>query len=143
MSESSRSLGFSSNQVSLAATMAATSPILRPTTSHQSGADSPSADGQKNDTLSRLAYAPATQTTVVTTTTTTFTSFPPLVIKTPRDLRSRDPKQYPLAATPTPLALREFTFDVDGIPAWFQEAEDSETTSHQVSAVAATLTCID
>ncbi|KAF1991920.1 WD40 repeat-like protein [Aulographum hederae CBS 113979] len=79
-------------------------------------------------TLGQLSYAPATQTTVVTTTTTTTTSFPPMLFKPPRHLHDRDPKQYPLASSPTPQALKSFCFDVNGKPAWFREAEQPEQT---------------
>ncbi|KAI9846235.1 MAG: SCF ubiquitin ligase complex subunit cdc4 [Sclerophora amabilis] len=76
-------------------------------------------------TLGQLSYAPATQTTVVTTTTTTTTSFPPLVLKPPRHLHELDPKQYPLALSPTPQSLKKLCFDVGGTPTYFQEAEDT------------------
>ena len=85
------------------------------------------------DTLCQLSYAPATQTTVVTTTTTTTTSFPPFAVKGPRNLSERDPKQYPLAAAPTPSSIKRFFFDVNGTPACFQEAEDSEVALQDVS----------
>jgi F-box and WD-40 domain protein CDC4 len=83
-------------------------------------------------TLGQLSYAPATQTTVVTTTTTTTTSFPPLIIKAPRDLQSRDPKLYPLAGTPTPPALKRFCFDLEGKPTWFREAEDPQESVAEI-----------
>lgn len=76
--------------------------------------------------LGHLKYAPATQTTVVTTTTTTTTSFPPLLLKAPRHLYNRDPKQYPLAASATPEGIRTFSFDVDGRPVCFSETDDLE-----------------
>jgi hypothetical protein len=82
--------------------------------------------------LGQLSYAPATQTTVVTTTTTTTTSFPPLILRAPRHLYDRDPKQYPLAASPTPASIRDFTFDVNGKPACFREADDVEDSLQQV-----------
>jgi hypothetical protein len=82
--------------------------------------------------LGQLSYAPATQTTVVTTTTTTTTSFPPLILRAPKHLYDRDPKQYPLAASPTPAAIRDFTFDVNGKPACFREADDLEGSLQQV-----------
>jgi F-box and WD-40 domain protein CDC4 len=74
--------------------------------------------------LGQFSYAPATQTTVVTTTTTTTTSFPPLMLKPPRHLNDRDPKQYPLAATPTPKALKSIMFEVDGKPTYYREADN-------------------
>lgn len=84
--------------------------------------------------LGQLKYAPATQTTVVTTTTTTTTSFPPLLLKAPRHLHNRDPKQYPLAASPTPDGIRDFSFDVDGRPVCFSETDDLEGPLLQVSS---------
>ncbi|EKG13122.1 hypothetical protein MPH_09697 [Macrophomina phaseolina MS6] len=76
--------------------------------------------------LGQLSYAPTTQTTVVTTTTTTTTSFPPLILNPPRHLRERDPKQYPLAASPTPQAIKQFSFSIAGKQARFQEADDAQ-----------------
>ncbi|GME47438.1 Cell division control protein cdc4 [Neofusicoccum parvum] len=78
--------------------------------------------------LGQLSYAPTTQTTVVTTTTTTTTSFPPLILNAPRHLRERDPKQYPLAASPTPQAIKEFSFNIGGRQARFREADDAQNT---------------
>lgn len=84
----------------------------------------------KNQRISRpfeigqFSFAPATQTTVVTTTTTTTTSFPPLIIKAPKHLHDADPKLYPLAASPTPLSLKRFCFDIGGRPTVFREAND-------------------
>ncbi|KAF9635527.1 hypothetical protein BFW01_g6422 [Lasiodiplodia theobromae] len=78
--------------------------------------------------LGQLSYAPTTQTTVVTTTTTTTTSFPPLILNAPRHLRERDPKQYPLAASPTPQAIRDFSFSIGGREARFREADDAQST---------------
>ena len=76
------------------------------------------------DALGQISFAPATQTTVVTTTTTTTTSFPPLVLKAPRRREPLDPKEYPLAATPTPPSIKRLCFEVDGRPTYFREAED-------------------
>lgn len=76
--------------------------------------------------LGQLSYAPTTQTTVVTTTTTTTTSFPPLILNAPRHLRERDPKQYPLAASPTPQAIKQFSFSIGGKQARFEEADDAQ-----------------
>ncbi|CAG8814467.1 10937_t:CDS:2, partial [Racocetra fulgida] len=36
------------------------------------------------------------------------------------------PKEYPLADTPTPPALKRFCFDLNGQPAYIREDEDSE-----------------
>jgi len=95
---------------------------------HKRGSSSSSAYAA----LGQLSYAPATQTTVVTTTTTTTTSFPPLILRAPKHLYDRDPKQYPLAASPTPAAFKDFSFDVDGKPACFHEADDLEGSLLQV-----------
>ena len=89
-------------------------------------------NGQQYAALGQLKYAPATQTTVVTTTTTTTTSFPPLLLKAPRHLNSRDPKQYPLAASPTPEGIRNFSFDIDGKPVCFSETGNIEGPLLQV-----------
>ena len=89
--------------------------------------------GRPQDMLGQLSFAPATQTTVVTTTTTTTTNFPPLVLKAPNHLYEMDSKLYPLAASPTPQALKRFCFDVGGRPALFCEADDTEDTLCRVS----------
>jgi len=83
-------------------------------------------------TVGLLSHAPATQTTVVTTTTTTTTNFAPFVFKAPRHLNDRDPKQYPLASSPTPQSLKRFCFDVGGKPTCFREAEDPQQTLEEV-----------
>ena len=75
--------------------------------------------------LGQFSFAPATQTTVVTTTTTTTTSFPPLMMNAPTHLYRLDPKLYPLAASPTPQALKKLTFEAGGRQTLFQEAENA------------------
>ncbi|KAK4625526.1 Cell division control protein 4 [Fulvia fulva] len=82
----------------------------------------------KDSTMAQLSFGPATQQTVTTVTTTTTVSLPPLVMKPPRDLYDRDPKQYPLAFTPTPGNIKRFAFDLNGRPTTFHEAEDPEET---------------
>ncbi|RGB27640.1 WD40-repeat-containing domain protein [Rhizophagus diaphanus] len=77
-------------------------------------------------TVANVSLAPTTTTTVVTTTTTTTTSFPPLILKPPPLPKHLDPKEYPLADTPTPPALKRFCFDLNGQPAYIREDEDSE-----------------
>ncbi|KAF2178332.1 WD repeat-containing protein pop1 [Zopfia rhizophila CBS 207.26] len=77
-------------------------------------------------TLGQLSYAPATHTTVVTTTTTTTTSFPPMFINAPRNLKDRNTKEYPLAHSPAPEAIRRFRFDFGGTQTCFEEANDVE-----------------
>lgn len=86
-----------------------------------------------HSTLGQLSYVPATQTTVVTTTTTTTTSFPPLIFKGPRHLADLDPKQYPLASSPTPAALKNVCFELGGIPAVFTEADNAAESLNEVS----------
>lgn len=83
-------------------------------------------------TVGQFSYAPTTQTTVVTTTTTTTTNFPQMVFKPPRSLNELDPKEFPLAATPTPASLKRFCFDVNGKPTYFRESEDPEVSLRQV-----------
>ncbi len=90
---------------------------------------------RSGDALGQFSYAPATQTTVVTTTTTTTTKFPPLMVKAPRHLHDLDPKQYPLASTPTPQSIKKLRFDVDGRPTMFQEADDTLDTLEKVSYI--------
>jgi len=83
--------------------------------------------------VGQLSFSPATQTTVVTTTTTTTTSFPPFVLNAPRDLRTRDPEVYPLAAIPTPTWLKKVTFSLGGQTALFEEAGDAQHRMYEVS----------
>ncbi|KAF2465402.1 WD40 repeat-like protein [Lindgomyces ingoldianus] len=77
-------------------------------------------------TFGQLSFAKATRTTVVTTTTTTTTSLPPMLMKAPRSLKERDSKEYPLAHTPAPESIRKFAFDIDGLQACFEEANNIE-----------------
>ncbi|KAI9678841.1 MAG: SCF ubiquitin ligase complex subunit cdc4 [Caeruleum heppii] len=79
--------------------------------------------GSPHATLGQFSYAPATKTTVITTTTTTTTAFPPFLLKSPRHLEALDPKQYPLAASPTPKTLKNLSFDLAGTPTHFREAD--------------------
>jgi len=78
-----------------------------------------------DEVLGQFSFAPATQTTVVTTTTTTTTSFPPLMMRAPTHLYRLDPKLYPLAASPTPQALKKLSFEAGGRRTLFQEAENA------------------
>ena len=84
--------------------------------------------------LAHFSFAPATTTTVVTTTTTTTTTFPPLVMKAPRHLHDLDPKEYPLASTPTPPSLKRFCFDIGGRPTIFHEADHAAESYKSVSS---------
>jgi F-box and WD-40 domain protein CDC4 len=70
-------------------------------------------------TVAQLSFGPATQQTVTTVTTTTTISLPPLVMKPPKHLDERDPKQYPLAFSPTPSYLKRFGADMYGRPIRF------------------------
>ena len=81
-----------------------------------------------HSTAGQFRFGPATQQTVTTVTTTTTVSLPPLVMKPPRDLEDRDPKQYPLAFAPTPAHLQRFSTDVYGRPLRFHEEEDAQET---------------
>lgn len=84
-------------------------------------------------TLAHMSFAPATQQTVVTTTTTTTVTLPPLMINPPRDMHRRDPKQYPLAFTPTPSALQRFSLNIGGTPVVYHEADDVQSSLEKVT----------
>lgn len=86
-------------------------------------------------TMAHVSFAPATQQTVVTTTTTTTVTLPPLLIRPPRDMLSRDPKQYPLAFTPTPSSLQRFSLDVGGTPVVYHEADNVHSSLDKVSSL--------
>ena len=86
------------------------------------------------DVLGQFAFGPAMQTTVVTTTTTTTTQLPPLTVRGPQQRLKLDQKQYPLADTPTPPALRSISFEVEGKRTLFTEADDSTLAMEQVRA---------
>ncbi|KAJ5934990.1 hypothetical protein N7466_004537 [Penicillium verhagenii] len=88
--------------------------------------------GPSNNALGQFSFAPTTRTTVVTTTTTTTTSFPPLAIKPPRAVRDLDARQYPLAATPTPAALKNITFKIGDKSIVFNEPEDAAAVATEV-----------
>ncbi|KAL9127091.1 MAG: hypothetical protein Q9217_003966 [Psora testacea] len=88
---------------------------------------------KSEDTLAQFSYGPATQTTVVTTTTTTTTKFPPFMLKAPKHLHDLDPKQYPLAASPTPESIKKLWFEIEGRPAIFEEADDTLQTIHKLN----------
>ena len=83
-------------------------------------------------TVARMTYAPTTQTTVITTTTTTTTTLPQLVMRPPRNLNTLDPKEFPLAAQPTPAPLKRFCFDLNGKQTYFREEDDAESSIRQV-----------
>jgi hypothetical protein len=89
-------------------------------------------DMEGHEILGQFSFAPATQTTVVTTTTTTTTSFPPLILKAPKCLHTLDSKLYPLAASPTPQALRKLRFDVGGTKLEYEEAENAQQALRNV-----------
>ena len=92
---------------------------------HKNSRYRPRAQGSQ-DMLAQITYAPATQTTVVTTTTTTTTSFPPLMLPPPGRRQALDPKQYPLASSPTPASLRKLAFKFGGSTAFLREADDTQ-----------------
>jgi F-box and WD-40 domain protein CDC4 len=85
----------------------------------------------QHSTMGQLSFGPATQQTVTTVTTTTTVSLPPLVMKPPKDLQDRDPKQYPLAFSPTPPSIKRFCLDVNGRPAVFKESENPDETARR------------
>lgn len=87
-----------------------------------------------SNALGQFSFAPTTRTTVVTTTTTTTTSFPPLAIKPPRAVRDLDARQYPLAATPTPAALKNLKFKIGEKSIVFNEPDDSASVATEVRA---------
>jgi len=80
---------------------------------------------EPNSTVGQFAFAPATQMTTVTTTTTTTVSLEPFILKPPVDLADRDPKQFPLAFTPTPASMRRIDLEVGGLRTSFREADDN------------------
>jgi hypothetical protein len=82
--------------------------------------------------LGEFSFAPTTETTVYTTKVVKTINFPPLVMKGPKHLHDLDPKMYPLAASPTPSALKKFCFDVDGKPTVFREAQNPEAALQEV-----------
>ncbi|KXG53181.1 uncharacterized protein PGRI_002310 [Penicillium griseofulvum] len=81
--------------------------------------------GPSNAAIGQFTFAPTTRTTVVTTTTTTTTSFPPLTINPPRAVKDLDARQYPLALSPTPAALRNLKFKIGDKSIIFNEPEDT------------------
>ncbi|KAJ5416114.1 hypothetical protein N7465_004809 [Penicillium sp. CMV-2018d] len=81
--------------------------------------------GPSNAAIGQFSFAPTTRTTVVTTTTTTTTSFPPLTINPPRAVKDLDARQYPLASSPTPAALRNLKFKIGDNSIIFNEPEDT------------------
>jgi F-box and WD-40 domain protein CDC4 len=80
----------------------------------------------QHSTVARMSYGPAIEQTITTVTTTKTVSLEPLVMNPPKDLNERDPKQYPLAFTPTPGYLKRFCVDVHGRPIHFHEEEDAQ-----------------
>lgn len=82
--------------------------------------------------LGHFSFGPTTQTTVVTTTTTTTTKFPPFVVPSPQHVHDLDSKLYPLAASPTPAALRNITFPLAGRSVVFREASDTVAELEQI-----------
>ncbi|KAL4779309.1 WD40-repeat-containing domain protein [Aspergillus varians] len=89
--------------------------------------------GKASGSIGQFSFAPATRTTVVTTTTTTTTTFPPLFIKPPRAIQDLDPKLYPLASSPTPSALKNIKFDLEGKSVIFNEPDDTTATIEEIT----------
>ena len=88
--------------------------------------------GPSNAAIGQFTFAPTTRTTVVTTTTTTTTSFPPLTINPPRAVKDLDARQYPLASSPTPAALRNLKFKIGDKSIIFNEPEDTTNAAAEV-----------
>lgn len=88
--------------------------------------------GPSNASIGQFSFAPTTRTTVVTTTTTTTTSFPPLTINPPRAVKDLDVRQYPLASSPTPAALRNLKFKIGEKSIIFNEPEDTINAAAEV-----------
>ena len=91
----------------------------------------------QHSTVGQLSFGPATQKTVTTVTTTTTVSLPPLIMRPLKDLSERDPKQYPLAFSPTPKHIKRFSTDVNGRPVRFHEEENPQDTIRQYKEVRA------
>jgi len=89
---------------------------------------------QPHSAVGQFAFAPATQQTTVTTTTTTTVSLEPFILRPPVDLADRDPKQYPLAFSPTPVSMRSIGLEVGGMRASFKEADDTDGFLQKVGA---------
>lgn len=92
--------------------------------------------GPSNAAIGQFGFAPTTRTTVVTTTTTTTTSFPPLTINPPRAIKDLDARQYPLASSQTPAALRNLKFKIGDKSIIFNEPEDTTNTAAEVRSYA-------
>lgn len=80
---------------------------------------------EPNTTVGQFSLLPATQMTTVTTTTTTTINLEPFILKPPADLADRDPKQFPLAFTPTPASMRRIDLEFGGLQASFQEPDNA------------------
>ena len=91
----------------------------------------------EDTTVAQVSFGPAIQQTVTTVTTTTSVSLPPLVIHPPKHLDERDPKQYPLAFSPTPAYLKRFCTDIHGQPIRFVEGENARATIRKHEALRA------
>ena len=87
---------------------------------------------RSQDRIGQFTYGPTTQTTVTTVTTEITTELPPFRIAPPR-LQDLDLKDFPLADSPTPHAIRKLEFDVNGKRTTFQEAEDTMGTLQKVT----------
>lgn len=88
--------------------------------------------GPTTSALGQFSFAPTTRTTVVTTTTTTTTAFPPLIFRPPLATKDLDTRLYPLAASPTPAALRNLKFNIGDQSIIFNEPDDTAATACQL-----------
>lgn len=91
----------------------------------------------RQTTIAHFNYAPTTKTTVVTTTTTTHISFPPLLLQPPKNLGDLDHKTYPLVHAPTPVAIKNFTFELNGKVSHFKESDTPEQSLVEVCTLLA------
>ena len=117
-------------------------PVTRPKSADSKREDQPNQGTRRKifrkrvlpqSTLGQFSFGPATQTTVVTTTTTTTTKFPPFVMPYPQHANDLDPRMYPLAASPTPAALRNIGFSLGGKSVVFREASDTMAELQQIA----------
>jgi F-box and WD-40 domain protein CDC4 len=63
------------------------------------------------------------------------TSYPPILINAPRNLKERSSKEFPLAHTPAPESIREFSFSAGEMQARFEEARDVTEKAQEVRII--------
>jgi hypothetical protein len=62
-------------------------------------------------------------------------------MRPPRNLNELDPKEFPLAAVPTPSNLKRFCFDMNGKPTHFREMDDPGESLREVKISAFLFYC--